>query len=474
MSALLPRLMLAAPASGSGKTVVACALLRALQRAGFAPAAFKCGPDYLDPTFHRRVVGARAGNLDAFFCDAPRLRALMARGAEGCDVAVLEGVMGYYDGMAPGTSDGSSCQVASWTGTPTVLVVNARGASLSLAALVQGFARFRPDANVQGVILNRCSARAFEHAAQAVEEQAGVAVLGYVPQDEAFALESRHLGLVAAGEVAEVSRRLDAMAEVFERTVDVGRLLALARTAPAVEEEPFRPAAVVERPVRLAVARDDAFCFHYEENLRMLEDLGAELAWFSPLSDRRLPAGSRGLYLGGGYPELHARALSENVAMRQAVRQAVAAGMPTVAECGGFLYLQRELRDEAGVPWEMAGVLPGASRNEGRLRQFGYVELTARRDGLYGPAGTVLRGHEFHYWHSTEPGADWRAAKPRRDAGWPCMVARPSLSAGFPHVYYPANPEAAVRFVRAVDGFRPIGRDGREDEGKDGTKHAGA
>ena len=443
MSSSIPRFMVAAPKSGSGKTVVTCALLRALSRRGLVPAAFKCGPDYIDPLFHRRVVGVRAGNLDGFFTDAPTMRALLARGAEGADVAVLEGVMGFYDGMAPGVADASSYQVARDTGTPVVLVVDGKGASLTLAAVVRGIAEFLPRANVRGVILNRTSRAAYSYAARALEEHAGVAVLGYVPPDEVFSLESRHLGLVAADEVPALSQRIDDLARAIARTIAIDPLLYIA-------EEPYRLGPVPGTPAAIAVARDAAFSFYYEENLRALEDLGARLAFFSPLSDRALPEEASGLYLGGGYPELHARELSENEPMREAVRRAIAAGMPCVAECGGFMYLQKELADGDGKRWPMTGALPGVSENTGRLSHFGYIELEARRAGLYGPAGTRLRAHEFHYWHSTCEGDAFWAQKPRRDKGWPCMETSPSLAAGYPHVYYPSAPDAARAFVGAA------------------------
>ena len=230
MSTTIPRFMVAAPSSGSGKTVVTCALLRALARRGLACAAFKCGPDYIDPLFHRRVVGARSGNLDGFFTDAPTLRALLARGAAGADVAVLEGVMGFYDGMAPGVADASSYQVARDTETPVVLVVNGRGASLSLAAVIRGIAEFLPCANVRGVVLNKTSAAACAYAKPAIEKHTGVAVLGNIPADDAFSLESRHLGLVTADEVEQLSARIDKMAELVEKSVDVDCLLEIAQT----------------------------------------------------------------------------------------------------------------------------------------------------------------------------------------------------------------------------------------------------
>lgn len=451
--ALPPRVMVSAPASGSGKTVATCAIVRLLQRAGMMPAAFKCGPDFIDQLFHREVTGTAAGNLDAFFSDVHALRALMARGAAGKDIAVVEGAMGFYDGMAPGTTDGSAYDVARATGTPVVLVVPARGASTSLAATVQGFCRFRPDANVRGVILNGCSAHACAYATEAIERECGVAVLGYVPRDDAFALESRHLGLVTADEVSGLRARLDAMADILADTLDLERLVGIARAAQPISVEPYRTAPERAAAPRIAVTRDEACCFWYAENLRMLQDLGAELVPFSPLHDAALPAGIDGVYLCGGYPELHARQLAENRALREQIRDALADGMPCVAECGGFLYLLEHLEDEAGVSWPMVGALAGSSRRGRGLEHFGYIELTVDRDGIYGSAGTVLRGHEFHYWRADEEGSDATARKPRRDRSWPCLVHMPSLAAGFPHVYYPSNPDAARAFVRACEQY---------------------
>ena len=246
----------------------------------------------------------------------------------------------------------------------------------------------------------------------------------------------------------------------MEKSVNVDRLLEIAATAPDICEEPYRLEPIAgARPI-VAVARDEAFLFYYEENLRALEDLGCELAFFSPLCDSELPRGTSALYLGGGYPELHARQLSENAPMREAMRRAVESGMPTVAECGGFLYLQREIADSEGRRWPVAGALEGVSENGGRLSHFGYVELTSQRDGLYGPRGTRIRAHEFHYWQSTCPGGDFWAQKPRRDKGWPCMTTTPSLVAGFPHVYYPANPDVARAFASAAASFAERRRHG--------------
>lgn len=460
----IPRLLICAPSSGTGKTTITCGILQALTDRGLTPAAFKCGPDYIDPQFHRRVVGVRSGNLDTFFSDDGTVRSLMARGAEGCDVAVVESAMGYYDGVAGIELRGSGYDAARATRTPAVLVVDARGASLSLAATIAGFASFADDARIAGVILNRCSKGVHDRLRSVIEQKTGVPVVGYVPRDDLFTLQSRHLGLVGADEVADLRRWLRDVTAALERTVDIDALIGIARSAPGMDAAPYRVEPACEG-VRLGIARDAAFNFYYAENLRMLEDLGVELVDFSPLSDEGLPPDIDGLYLGGGYPELHARELSENASMREEIRRAVEDGMPTVAECGGFLYLQHQLADAEGALRPMAGALPGTAGNLGKLRQFGYVTVTARAECVCCEAGESIRAHEFHYWHSDAQGDAFVARKPSSSASWPCIVATDSLMAGFPHVYYPANPSFARRFVEAMArrrAKRTAGIDGAE------------
>ncbi len=444
-----PRLMIAAPASGTGKTTVTCGLLRLLANRGLTCGAFKVGPDYLDPTFHRRMAGARTGNLDLFFCDEDRVRSLLAAGSAGCDVSVLEGVMGYYDGIIGQGTRASSYDVARATATPAVLVINVRGASLSLAAQVAGFVNFRNDSQVKGVILNQCSKGLCEMLAPMIEKECGVKVYGYVPKDASFSLESRHLGLVDADEVEGLSAKLDALAAVLEEGLDVDGLLALASSAPELDARPFSVEPVTDARPRIAVAKDVAFSFYYTENLRVLEQLGAELVEFSPMADSALPAGVCGLYLGGGYPEVHAGVLSANVSMRESVAAALSAGMPCVAECGGFMYLQRSLADAEGNAWPMVGALPGDAVNEGKLRHFGYVDLCADEAGLLAEKGEHLRAHEFHYWHSADEGSAFTASKPGRASSWQAAFHTPSLYAGYPHQYWAGDTAPAERFVRA-------------------------
>lgn len=449
-----PRIMIAAPHSGGGKTTLTMGLLQLFANRKLAPAAFKCGPDYIDPLFHRRVVGAKSGNLDLFFTDMSTTKALFAEGSQGAGIAVLEGVMGYYDGMHVSDTEASSYDVARATETPTILVIDVHGASLSIAALIKGFATFRVDSNIRGVILNKCKKSLYEYLAPSLEEQTGIKLLGYVPENEGFAIESRHLGLLMADEIIDLKERLQSLSATLEETIDIEALFAIARSAPSFTYEPNQIVPVTSTKPVLAIAKDRAFSFYYEENLNMLEALGVKLVEFSPLSDSALPSGTCGIYLGGGYPELFGRELSENKAMNQALRTAFSQKIPLIAECGGFMYLQEALFDSEGNRWPMLGVLDGESQNEQALKQFGYITVTAEHDNLYGKKGESIRGHEFHYWHSDANGSDYWAEKPKRKTGWPCMIANDHMVAGFPHLYYPSNPAYARRFVEAMTCYQ--------------------
>ena len=442
---MTPRLLFCAPASGSGKTTVTCAVLRALLRRGLRPMACKSGPDYIDPMFHSQVLGAQSCNLDLFFFSPSTARALLARSAEQADVTVLEGAMGYYDGIAM-SSDASAWDLARTTDTPAVLVVDGRGRALSAAAEIQGFRSFRQPSGIAGVVLNRVSPMLYPRLAETITRETGLPVFGYLPVMEDCVIESRHLGLVTAEEIGDLQEKLDRMALQAEKTIDLDGLLALAQSAPSLEPEPPVLTPVTGRPV-IAVARDKAFCFYYEASLQVLRDLGAELIPFSPLKDVALPENIQGLYLGGGYPELYAETLSHNEAMRRSVYEAVTGGMPTIAECGGFLYLHRTLQDPSGTSWPMAGVLDAEGYPTGKLSRFGYVTLTAEGDSLLFRRGETMPAHEFHYWDSTAPGRDFLTRKPQSSRHWQAGVATETLYAGFPHFHFASKPETARRFL---------------------------
>lgn len=443
------RIMLAAGASGSGKTLVTCGILQALSARGLRVASFKCGPDYIDPMFHARVIGTKSCNLDTFFTDGDTTRYLFARSAAEADVSVIEGVMGYYDGLGGKSVLASSYDVARVTDTPVVLIVNCRGMSLTALAYVKGILEYRKDSRIQGVILNRISEKMYTDLKRLLEEEIGVKVYGYVPETQELKLESRHLGLLLPDEVAGLRENLKNLARLLERTLDLDGLLALARTAGALPcRRPELPVIRKETgaPVRIAVARDEAFCFLYGENLQLLGEMGAELIFFSPLHDRELPK-TDGLLLYGGYPELHAVQLCGNHSMRESIRAALTAGMPCMAECGGFMYLQEEMEDVDGNAYAMVGALPGRSHYTKKLNRFGYITLKPLQEQMLGTDIGEIRAHEFHYYDSSSPGAAFRAEKPLRAMEWDCIQGSETCIAGFPHLYYYSNPKVAARFL---------------------------
>lgn len=439
MQRKIPRIVLAGANSGCGKTTVTCAILQALKNRGIDVGAFKCGPDYIDPMFHSRIIGTRSGNLDSFFFTPNTLRYLLTKNAR--DVNVIEGVMGFYDGMGLTSTKASTYEVAEITDSPVVLIVNAKGASLSVLAVIQGFLTLYPENSIRGVILNQCSAMTYPVLAEAIEARFGICALGFLPKLTDCTLESRHLGLVIAAEVENLKEKMQVLARQAERTIDIDRLLALAGEASVLECEPV--ALPKREPVRIAVAKDNAFCFYYEDSLEALVEMGAELVPFSPLADRALPENIQGLYLGGGYPELYAEALSQNDAMRRSIKGALEGGLPCIAECGGFMYLT-----EAIGASEMVGYLTGNSFSTGKLTRFGYIMLTAKEDSLLCRAGEAIPAHEFHHWDCTQPGNSFTATKSNGKT-WECAVATLRLYAGYPHFHFYANPDFAQNFYQA-------------------------
>lgn len=438
-------LMITAMGSSMGKTVTTCALLAALRQRGKKVQAFKCGPDYIDPMFHERVLGVPSRNLDLFLQGEDGVRKTLARA--DAELVLIEGAMGYYDGLN-NTPEASAYELARLIKTPAVLVLPPQGSGLTLAAQVKGLMDFRPDSGIAALILANCPERRFASFAPVIERETGLPVLGYLPPMEEGRFESRHLGLLTAGEITDLTVRIGKLGAAAERNIDLDRMLTFAGTWTPVSPKPT----AASTPYRIAVARDEAFCFLYADNLDALRDAGAELVFFSPLHDLELPI-SDGLYLPGGYPELYAQKLSENSSMQQSIAAAVRAGLPTLAECGGFLYLGRSLEDEAGHAHSMCGVLPGEGFRTDRLRRFGYQILTAPGDSLLFQAGERVPAHEFHYWDSTENGADLRSEK-ADGRSWPCGFASPSLYAAFPHLHFGGTVPLAERFIKACEKWK--------------------
>ncbi len=435
-----PRLLIAGTGSGCGKTTVSSALLRVWQRQGVDLCAFKCGPDYIDPMFHRETLGLPSYNLDLFFLKEQMVCDLLFRRLSGGKIGVIEGVMGYYDGMGL-TDEASAAHVARATETPTVLVVRPRGQALSLAAMIAGFMQFAPN-TIRGVILNGVTKGMYPFYRD-IAARAGAQVYGYLPPIPEAELPERHLGLVTAQELPDLQKRLELLADAACEGLDLEGLLALAKTAPPLAE-PERTT-YPKIPVRIAVAQDAAFCFYYADNLDVLTECGAEIVPFSPLSDTCLPDDADGLYLGGGYPELYLEQLAGNHSMKESIHQHIAAGKPVLAECGGFMYLGAEVADGMqSAP--LVGALPVYTELTKRLQNFGYVTLTAQRDNILCDAGQTLRAHEFHYSKSDDAGNCFVAQK-ANGKQWECVFANETMYAGYPHLYFRGQMDAIQRFL---------------------------
>lgn len=442
--------LLAAPRSGSGKTTMTCALLMALKRRGCAPCAFKSGPDYIDPMFHRAVLGVESRNLDLFFSAPETVRTLYAKGAAGHGAAVCEGAMGFYDGLGGVSDRASAWHLADTLDLPVLLVVEPKGQSLTLAAELKGLVNFRTPSHIAGILLNNCTARMHALLAPMLEKETGLPVLGFLPKLPEAVIGSRHLGLYTAAEVENLQQKLTLLADAAEEHIDWPRLLALCeKEPPALPEKAPRPPA----RVRIAVAQDEAFCFTYAETLEAFRDAGAEAVFFSPLRDTALPENIGGLYLPGGYPELHAKELSENTSLLREIKRKIESGLPTAAECGGFLYLGQSLTDAEGQSWPMAGVLPGEAKDAGRLVRFGYATLSADSDSMLFRAGESFPIHEFHHWDSTANGTALAAKKPVGGAAWRCGSVNEHFYAGFPHLYWAGTP-LPQRFAAAAENYR--------------------
>lgn len=440
----LPRFMISAPGSGTGKTTLVCGLLKALMNKGLSVAAFKSGPDYIDPMFHSRVIGAKSRNLDLFMLGKETARMLAAKNSRQADVAVFEGAMGFYDGMGT-TTEASAYELACTCDVPVVLVVNGKGAALSVAAMIKGFKDFRSDSHIVGAILNNVNPMSYMFYKSVIEQEAGVKLLGYFPVMQDCNFESRHLGLVTAEEIGDLQQIVDRLAEQAAKSIDLDALLELAKQAAPLEYTP-----VCLEPVgkaRVAVAQDKAFCFYYQDALDLLCELGAELVPFSPVNDAHLPQNCSGIILGGGYPELYAEQLADNITMRQDVKAAIDGGMPCFAECGGFMYLLEHYREGDKV-FDWVGAIAGETAMTKKLTRFGYVHLTAQEDNVLCNADGKINGHEFHYSDSTNNGRSFVAAKASGRGSWECAVANNTMYAGYPHIHLWGNMEFARSFMQ--------------------------
>jgi cobyrinic acid a,c-diamide synthase len=455
--------LISAPQSGSGKTTVSLAIMAGLTRRGMSLAPFKCGPDFIDTGYHRLASGRTSINLDGWMCPPSFVAETFALHGASADLAVIEGVMGLFDGLGSSPMEGSSAQIAAITGAPVVLVVNARGMAASAAALVKGFAEFEPRVRLAGVIFNNVGSPAHAEllALALAEALPDIALFGCIPRDQSLAIPSRHLGLITVEDNPLPHEYLVTLADLAEKHLDLDGLarLQIPPSPPLIKggvfsAPPFENGGLGGiSPVRIAVASDAAFCFVYEDNLRLLREAGAEIIPFSPLKDRRLPSGLSGIYLPGGYPELHAECLAANTGMIAEIRSAVERDMPLYAECGGFIYLTRGMADQDGTPLaDFVGLFPVRARMLAKRKALGYRQVEYAAATCMSAAGQSVRGHEFHYSEigdmPVEIGRCYRVTRQGRDLGSEGFHIRNCL-ASYIHLHFGSNPGIAPSFVAA-------------------------
>lgn len=465
MATTRPRLVLGGTSSGAGKTTVTVGLMAALAKRGMAVQGFKVGPDYIDPTFHTAATGRVSRNLDTWMMKPAAMQEIFWRASDGADISLIEGVMGFYDGKDPKSNRGSTAEIGMLLDAPVMLVVDIKAMARSAAAIVKGFQLLEPAVNIVGVIANRAgSANHFQLVKTAIEQECGVPVIGYLPHDPAMTAPERHLGLVPAVERGEMQPWLDLLAEKVAATVDLDQLLALTEKHASFDKpEPllFKQRDMAEQePVTIAVARDSAFHFYYQENFELLESYGAKLRFFSPLAGELPPADADGLYIGGGFPEEFAARLEAATEVRQVLKALIEGGLPTFAECGGFMFLCEAIHDRAGNRYEMLGIVQNEVRMQAKLAALGYREAVALADNILLQAGQTARGHEFHYSalaHEQQADHAYEVSglRGRKKEGF----AAGNLLAGYTHLHFASNPGMVERWLTICREWKRAGKE---------------
>ena len=454
------RIMLAGTGSGCGKTTVTCAALAAFKNIGKNIVAFKCGPDYIDPMFHKKALSTDSYNLDVFLMGEENVRYSLWRHGKNTDLCIIEGVMGLYDGIGNG-SYASSNHLSQITETPVVLVVSAKGKSLSLCAEIYGYMNYAKN-NIAAVILNNTSEAMYPFYKDMIEKNLSVEVIGFLPNIPGAQIESRTLGLIPANEIADIQKKINILAENAAKYIDLEKLSAVSEKANSIEIKydllkniKFKS----EYSPKIYIANDEAFCFFYEDNHELLRAYGAELRFFSPVHDAELPDDADGVILWGGYPDLWAKQLSDNISMKESIKHKIKSGMPVYAECGGFIYLQEHLTNLRGETYQMSGAVKGHAKITSRLQNFGYAELTANHDNMLCDKNEKINAHSFRYACSDNEGNAFTAVKKGSknssyDYDYDCIIAEDNIFAGYPYIHFGGNTKLAERFVKACDKYR--------------------
>lgn len=445
------RLVIAGTGSGVGKTTYTIGIMAALQKKGYTVQGFKCGPDYIDPSYHTAVTGRVSRNLDSWMFNHQTVREIVARASEGADISIIEGVMGFFDGKSPLEDIGSTADISMITESPVLLIVNCASMARSAAAIVKGFQTLSSGPNIVGIIANQVgSVGHYEIVKAAIEQECNVPVVGYMKKEQDIDIPSRHLGLIPAIERGELNPFFEKLAQLISETIDIDRLYELSETTEIVNESSELFAQREDRDVTIAVAKDAAFNFYYQENLELLEANGAKLTYFSPLQGDEVPAEADGLYIGGGFPEEFADELARNEASKASIRAAITSGIPTLAECGGFMYLTEAITNTDGVEYRMAGLVPGKVKMQKKLAALGYREIFGTPGNFLIDETQEAKGHEFHY--STFEGAEGlpyayetKGRFGKKSEGY----MRGNLVAGYTHFHFASNPQLVERWIEA-------------------------
>ena len=436
------RLLITAINSGSGKTLFTMGLLRLLQNKGLNVSSYKCGPDYIDTSFHKKALNLPCRNIDLFLSDTNTVKNILS---ESSNIAIIEGVMGFYDGIAY-SSSASSYEISMKTNTPAVLIIDAKGKAATLKALIYGMLKYKEN-NIRAVILNRIHKQTYEIYKKIIEDELNIKVAGFLPEMKDVTLKSRHLGLITAEEIKNIDDIINKTAENINEFVDVNMLLNIANKADPLIYEEMKIDYIGK--CKIGIARDEAFCFYYEDNIKVLEKMGAEIIYFSPLYDKKLPEGLQGLIFYGGYPELYIEKLSKNESFIHSLQKAYENNIPLMAECGGYMYISKSIDNV-----KSASLIEGSAYMTNKLQNFGYINVTSQKDSMILKKGEVIKAHEFHYSKMDNECNDCFMQKPSSTKNWVGAKLEDNLYAGYPHLYYLGNINIAKRFIEKALNYK--------------------
>lgn len=466
----IPRIIIASSKSGSGKTLISISLMKYFSMNKKKVNAFKCGPDFIDPMFHKKILELPSKNLDLFFTDEEKTKLIFAK-ENSSDISIIEGVMGLYDGLGSTTQKASTYHLAKTLNCPIIFVLDASGMALSILSELEGFFLSDKKNLIKGIILNNSSKMIFESLSPLIEKKFKTKVLGYFPKQKDLKIESRYLGLKLPYEIQNIKDLTKKSAETLSKTVDLNEIYKIAKNAPSLkikihaEKKSSKLASkknqtfknqqnqTLQNQIRIALAKDEAFCFYYEDNLNLLKNQGAQIVEFSPLHDKKLPENICGLILGGGYPELFAQELEENFEMKNSIVNAIKSGIPSLAECGGFMYLHKNLILKNKKSYKMLGIIDGDVYDKNKLVRFGYVSIKEKIPSFL-KNNSVIKGHEFHYFDSTNNGSSCICEKPISKKNWESSFTGKNFWWGFTHLYYESNPDFAKNFVELCREFK--------------------